>query len=227
MGLASIFMEEPTLTKVDELNPKEQLTNILINGKFPTSSFTFKNCCVGWVDIVESTKITAKLSKSMVSPFYCLFLSQMSSIVEELGGVVVKNVGDSLLYYFPKTTNTSDKSPIVQAIECGIKMIDYHRILNSLMLEIGLPNVSYRVSLDYGEVTITKPGNSSSDDIFGPTVNLCAKINKMAAPNTLVIGGDLYQIVKSFEGLRIESKTEYHNGLRLHYPVYSVTKEKY
>ena len=227
MVLVNIYMEERTIIKEDEITPKDRLTNILINSKFIPSTFSFKNCCVGWVDIVDSTKITAKLNKSMVSPFYCLFLSQMSSIVEESGGVIIKNVGDSLLYYFPKTSSTSDRSSVVQAIECGIKIIGHHRILNSLMLEIGLPNVNYRVSLDYGEVIITKPGNSSKDDIFGPTVNLCAKINKMAAPNTLVIGGDLYEIAKSFEGLRFESKSEYHNGLRLHYPVYSVAENKF
>ncbi len=29
-------------------------------------------------------------------------------------------------------------------------------------------------------------------------MNICAKINSMAEPNGIVIGGDLYQIVKSF-----------------------------
>jgi len=40
----------------------------------------------------------------------------------------------------------------------------------------------------------------------------------------MVIGGDLYQIVKSFEGYRFESIFEYHNGLKLHYPVYSISR---
>ena len=225
--ITSILMDESIIIKVDELPPKEQITNVLTGGKFLTYSSTYKTCCVGWVDIVESTKITSKLSKSKVSPFYCLFLNQMSSIVGESGGIVVKNVGDSLLFYFPETSNNLDRSAIANAIDCGIKMIDYHQILNSLMLEIGLPSVNYRVSLDYGEVMITKPESSSNDDIFGSTVNLCAKMNKMAAPNTLVVGGDLYQIVKSFEGFRFESKSEYHNGLRFHYPVYSVVIEKF
>jgi hypothetical protein len=29
-------------------------------------------------------------------------------------------------------------------------------------------------------------------------MNICAKINSMAEPNGMVIGGDLYQIIKSF-----------------------------
>ena len=215
-------MDESTIMKVDELTPKEQITNFLTDGKFLTFSSTYKNCCVGWVDIVESTKITSRLSKSKVSPFYCLFLNQMSTIVRESGGVVVKNVGDSLLFYFPKTSNNPERSVVVDAIECGLKMIDYHTILNSLMLEIGLPNVNYRVSVDYGEVMITKPESSSNDDIFGSTVNFCAKMNKMTAPNTLIIGGDLHQIAKSLEEYKFELLCEYHNGLKHRYPLYNV-----
>ena len=208
--------------KVEELSAKEQITNVLTSRKFVTYSSIYKNCCVGWVDIVDSTKITSRLSKSKVSPFYCLFLNQMSSIIGESGGTVVKNVGDSLLFYFPETSNNLDRTNAVASIECGLKMIDYHQILNSLMLEIGLPNVNYRVSLDYGEVMLMKPESSSNDDIFGPTVNFCAKMNKMTAPNTLIIGGDLYQIAKSSEGYRFELLCEYHNGLKQNYPLYSV-----
>jgi len=207
---------------MEEPKTKELLTNIIINGevsKFPSIS---KTCCVGWVDIVDSTKIASKLSKPNVSPFYCIFLSQMSAIVRESGGVVVKNIGDSLLYYFPKTSKILDRSAFVDSVDCGIKMINHNRVLNSLMLEIGLPFVNYRVSLDYGEITITRPENSPYDDIFGPTVNLCAKMNKLTSPNTVAIGGDLFQCVKSFEEFRFEFLSEYDCGLKLRYPVYNV-----
>ena len=68
--------------------------------------------------------------------------------------------------------------------------------------------------------------NSFNVDIFGPTVNLCSKLNKMAKPNTMVIGGDLYQIVKSFKEYHFESVLEYNNGLKLQYPVYLISKNK-
>jgi hypothetical protein len=38
---------------------------------------------------------------------------------------------------------------------------------------------------------------TSSDDLFGPIVSLCAKINSMAPINEMVTGSDLYQITRS------------------------------
>src|SRR5574338_1519885 len=103
-----------------------------------------------------------------------------------------------------------------------MEMIKAHKTINSKLHESGLPNVNYRISSDYGLVMTAKSENSISADIFGPTVNLCAKINKKTVSNTMIIGGDLHQIVKSFEEYKFECILEYHNGLKLHYPVYSI-----
>jgi len=187
---------------------------------------SYKIYCVGIVDIVESTRVTSTLIKSKMCSFYSVFLNEMALIVTKCGGTVVKNIGDSLLYYFPQTFETLDRSIFVGPLECGMKMIDAYRTINSKMLERGLPNVSYRISSDYGLVMTAKSENSSTEDIFGPTVNLCAKINKMTLANTMVIGGDLYQIVKSFGEYTFRSISEYNNGLKVHYPVYLTSKHR-
>jgi len=217
-------MDEQTMkfyksTTHEEISKLETTPNQMI-----TFDETYKSYCVGIVDIVGSTKITATLSKSKVCPFYSVFLNEMALIVKKCRGTVIKNVGDSLLYYFTKTFNTSDRSSFADPLECGMKMIDARDTVNSKMCEEGLPYVNYRISSDYGLVMTAKSENSFNEDIFGPTVNLCAKINKLAMPNTMVIGGDLHQIVKSFEEYRFESKSEYHNGLKIHYPVYSIKR---
>lgn len=94
------------------------------------------------------------------------------------------------------------------------------------MREENLPSVNYRVSVDYGNVMIAKSLNTSNDDIFGATVNLCAKINSIAVPNGIVIGGDLHQIVKKIEGYDFNLITAYSSGLKLDYPVYSIIRSK-
>ena len=186
----------------------------------------YNSFCVGIVDIVSSTKITATLNKSKICQYYSVFLNTMAEIVKKSGGIVVKNVGDSLLYYFPKTSDTSDKLAFVDSLECGMKMIDEHSIVNSMMHKEGLPSVNYRISSDHGMIMTAKSANSFNEDIFGPTVSLCAKINSCAMPNSMVIGGDLYQIVRSFEQYRFESTLGYHSGVKGQYPIYSVKRHK-
>ena len=41
--------------------------------------------------------------------------------------------------------------------------------------------------------------------------------------NSMVVGGDLYQIVKSFTEYRFEPVVGYYTGLKLQYPVYFIT----
>lgn len=177
--------------------------------------------CVGLVDIVNSTKITSYLSHEKISKYYSIFLNTMSGIVKQYNGSVVKNIGDCLLFYFPNTIN-QDKKNFSNALECGITMILCSKIINEKMLGLRLPSLNYRVSMDYGSVVLAKSALSICEDIFGSTVNLCAKINHSAKQNEMVIGNDLYQIVKSIEGYHFELVTGFKTGLKCQYPVYSI-----
>jgi len=64
---------------------------------------TSQNYCVGLVDIVNSTNISASLTQHKLSKFYEIFLNSMAQTVEKFGGFVIKNIGDSLLFYFLDT----------------------------------------------------------------------------------------------------------------------------
>ncbi len=100
----------------------------------------------------------------------------MNEIISNFDGVVVKNIGDSLLFYFPKT-NSQDKQALKQALECCLTMAEFHKEVNKKMKKEGLPAFDYRISATYGPVRVAKIATSSVDDIFGSTVNKCAKIN--------------------------------------------------
>lgn len=65
-----------------------------------------------------------------------------------------------------------------------------------------LSSLNYRISADYGIVAVAKSKSFQSDDLFGSAMNLCAKINSKARANGMVIGEDLYQLVKFLEDFR-------------------------
>jgi class 3 adenylate cyclase len=76
-------------------------------------------------------------------------------------------------------------------------MIAVNPIINTKLKEKKLPGLSYRISADYGKVEVAKSLTSTSEDLFGPTVNLCSKINSRACPNQMVVGNNLYKITKA------------------------------
>jgi two-component system response regulator ChvI len=159
------------------------------------------NCCVCFIDVVDSTKITTIEIRDpeKIKRFYSIFINTMAAIARNFGANIIKNTGDSLIYYFPDTVDSSNNiSAFKNIFECGLTMISVNPILNAkLQKEDELPNLSYRISADYGRVEVATSLTSASEDLFGPTVNLCAKINSKAEPNGMVIGNNLYQVTKT------------------------------
>src|SRR5919112_3854346 len=183
--------------------------------------------CVSFVDIVNSTNITAQISHTeKIGKYYSIFINTMATLARNYGAKITKNAGDSLIYYFPKTSDITNKAAFKDVIECGLTMISAGTVLNTKMNEEGLPSVDYRISADYGRVGIVRSAISQNDDLFGPTINICSKINSKALPNQMVIGGDLYQIIKSSSyhrhDYRFKSMGEYSVGFKQMYPIYSV-----
>lgn len=184
-------------------------------------SGTHQNYCVGIVDMVGSTKASAHLSKEKMTQYYGLFLNGMAMIAKDHGAKVVKSLGDSLLYYFPKTADYKPEH-FVCPLKCAISMIECGDIINDKMKEHGLPSVKYRISMDFGTVMLANSVASTNDDIFGSTVNVCSKINRIATPNGIVIGNDMFQMVKNFDEFAFVADSGLSLGMAIQYPVYKV-----
>ena len=152
-----------------------------------------QNCCVCYVDIVNSTRITSTIDNpEKVRKYYGIFLNTMAAIARESEAKIIKNVGDCLIFCYPRTSDPSNKSAFNDVLECCITMVEAWDTINQKLHEEELPSLSYRISADYGRVEVAKSATSQSDDLFGPIMNMCSKINSKALPNGVAIGDGLY-----------------------------------
>src|SRR5574341_1066415 len=146
-----------------EIIPKYKIQSpLLANEPGDTITFSSKcvDYCVGIIDIVNSTKTSSSLSAPKIGRYYSIFLNTMGSIVRKYGGVAVKNIGDSLLYYFPETADPTRKSGFIKCLECNLAMLAEHDNINSALHAEGLPSLDYRVSADYGGIMLAKSSAS-------------------------------------------------------------------
>ncbi len=180
---------------------------------------------VGIVDMVNSTKICAKLGPAKASTYYQVFINSMSKILSQYGGVVIKNIGDCLLYYFPYGKKI-EEGYYENSIHASNALLESHDSICDHLHNEGLPCLDYRVSLDYGNVIMMDANLSSICDMIGTPVNMCSKINRSAKKNEMVVGGDLYEIVKKKKQFKFKTVKGYGVGFRYSYPVYAVTKVK-
>ena len=102
-----------------------------------------QNCCVCFVDIVDSTRITSSINNpEKVRKYYGIFLNTMAAIARNFGARVIKNVGDCLIFYYPRTSDPSNKSAFNDVLECCITMVDARDTINQKLHEEELPLLS-------------------------------------------------------------------------------------
>ena len=62
----------------------------------------------------------------------------------------------------------------------------------------------------YGRVEVARSATSQSDDLFGPTMNMCSKINSKAPTNGAAIGDGLYKVIETLSSLSSLEENCYH-----------------
>jgi len=184
--------------------------------------------CVFYVDMESSTYNTACLRPEDYSVYYAAFYDTLSDIARQFGGRVIKHVGDALIIYFPATSDTTNAKAFRSTLDCGMAILEAQGALNSAFQEENLPSLSYRVSADYGRMEPIETQTSPTIDWIGPSMNMVAKMNRFARTNSMVIGGDLHQILSklSFQEYLFDFAGELNIGIKQKYPVYSLTRRK-
>ena len=187
-----------------------------------------ENYCISVVDIVNSTGLFASVgSPTKVRSILSTFINSIALIVRNFDGIIIKNIGDSLLFYFPETSDSDNKAVFKKVFACYSAILDARPSINTRLYQQGLPPLHYRISADYGQVEVARTTTQKRSDLFGQTVNICTKINPMAHRNGIIIGEDLYRIIRSLRleksGHKITGKGHYVTGLKFSYPVYDVT----
>ena len=186
-----------------------------------------QECCVCFIDMISSTKISSNLSAAQLSRYYEIFLNGIAYIAENFGAKIVKNAGDALIFYFgnlqqqqqplsladdnnDNNDNNSVKgtNKFKNVLDCCLTMSAANSVLNAKMLSERLPPIQYRISADYGEVSIAKSTSSQNEDLFGSAMNISAKINSKAQPNGFVIGQILFDMVNDMSEYTFVSVSE-------------------
>ena len=234
--MPKISTDDSSTTSTNILNHSQPINSLGLKKEEDEICFIgAQNCCVCFVDIVDSTGITSSINTpEKVRRFYEIFLNTIAAIARESGAKIIKNVGDCLIFCYPGTTDPCNKSAFNDVLECCITMVEAREIINRKLHEEELPSLSYRISVDYGRVEVARSATSRSDDLFGPIMNMCSKINSKALVNGVVIGDGLYHHLQSFSLLSsLEENhchfekmvmSEYRQAEFKDYPLYSLQK---
>jgi CheY-like chemotaxis protein len=227
-GNKSTGYERLNLDALNTLVPEGEQEN---TGGIPFTDYS-ERVCVNVIDIIGSTGIVSTIGKSKdIRKFYGIFLNKISSILKKYRANIIKTVGDGIISYFPDTIDITNVRAFENVLECCFAQIEDRFAINAMLTEQRLPTITYRVSVDFGKVERTRFEGFDSEDLFGSTINVCSKMNLRAQPNGIVVGNDLYRIIKSFKQLddayKFHEMDSYYSGTgKYSYPLYSITRTK-
>jgi len=183
-----------------------------------------QNDCVGVIDMKDSTKISAELSNEDVIKLYEIFLNFMARIVRKYNGEVIKTIGDALLFRFPNV-EPSNLTVMKNILECCLSVVESNDKLQEQLKAENLPELNYKISLTYGSVNVAQSTTSNVSDIFGPTVNRCFKINSLCPKNSIIVGDNMYEILKDFHEYEFAQISDYGIKQKYGYTIYEIRRK--
>lgn len=121
-----------------------------------------------------------------------LFFTEMIRIAEEFGGNVEKNTGDGLMIYYNDGEGSPAERGSKRAVAAALTMMAANEYLISPILRATpTKEVEFRVSIDYGSVTIARlgpPRRFNSNVAIGTTANFASKMLRHAKAGDIVLG---------------------------------------
>jgi len=140
---------------------------------------------VGFADIVSFTALSNRLTEERIGDLVELFESRCSDVVTAQGGRVIKSIGDSVLFV--------SEDPI------GAYNIA-EGIINVVGRDSRMPDI--RLGLATGSVVMRL------GDVFGPPVNLAARLTAVARRNRIIIDAATAELLPAdeFETRRLPAR---------------------
>ena len=139
-------------------------------------------------DLVGSTPLSQQLDAEEWRDVIAQYQQAASTAVERLGGHVAKNLGDGLLIYFGWPTAREDDPQ--RAIRAGLAIVEAMATLDATLAAGDGTRLTVRIGIHTGPVVIADGG-----EVFGETVNVAARVQGAAEPDTVVITAATQRLV--------------------------------
>ena len=155
-----------------------------------------RSLVIMYADLVGSTKMSMTLPVDKLVTIIRAFVHEISSVVENYNGYVLKYVGDAVIAFFPVGFNkylTYDK-----VVRCAKSIINV--LINGIdpiLKNYECPELFVKVGAEEGQNVVVQYAydRSSQIDLLGYTMNVSAKITSLTGANKVSIGENVYSLL--------------------------------
>ncbi|MBE9093549.1 response regulator [Tychonema sp. LEGE 07203] len=155
-------------------------------------------------DIVGFTEMANTLRSRRVAELLNEYLAAMTKAIFDSGGTVDKFVGDAVMALFGAPEELTPNEQVRRAVTAAKQMLRALNELNERWLqqgivgENGMPAVRFRCGIHQGTAVVGMFGGPDRSDYtaIGPSVNIAARLQEVAEPNTVLISAAVADYVE-------------------------------
>src|SRR5713101_4614334 len=153
---------------------------------------------VMFCDVVDSTKLSAQLDPEEYRDVLRAYQAACVEAIQRFDGYIAQHLGDGLLVYFGFPTAHEDDAQ--RAILAGLGMLNAMHTLNTRLEQEHGIRLSIRVGLHTGLTVVGDIGAGQKHELLalGEAPNIAARIQSLAAPDTVAISPDTYRLVEGY-----------------------------
>lgn len=157
-----------------------------IDAKLETHS---KDLTIFFSDIVDFTQTSEQMQIDELAIWLNGYLNEMTQIALSRKGSIDKFIGDAVMIFFGDSQSAGKKQDAINCVRMAMAM---QKKAKSLGIEI-------RIGINSGRTTVGNFGAEARMDytVVGRSVNLAARLEKLAKPGTILVSEATYQLVKS------------------------------
>ena len=149
-------------------------------------------------DLVDSTVLASQLDPEELREVVRAYQDACAKVIARFEGHIAQYLGDGLLVYFGYPLAHEDDAQ--RAVRAGLGMIEAVGQLNTRLGQERGVQLAVRLGCHTGLVVVGEVGSGTRQEqlALGETPNLAARLQGLAAPNTLVISAATLQLLRGF-----------------------------
>src|SRR5919199_4811716 len=149
-------------------------------------------------DLVDSTALASQLDPEELREVVRAYQETCARVIARFDGYIAQYLGDGLLVYFGYPLAHEDDAQ--RAVRAGLGIVEaLGQLTTRLGQERGV-HLAARLGIHTGLVVVGEVGGGTRQELLalGETPNLAARLQGLAAPNTLVISAATWQLLGGF-----------------------------
>jgi len=149
-------------------------------------------------DLVDSTVLASQLDPEELREVVRAYQEACSKVIARFEGHIAQYLGDGLLVYFGYPLAHEDDAQ--RAVRAGLGIVEALGQLNTRLAGERGVHLAVRLGIHTGLVVVGEVGGGTRQEqlALGETPNLAARLQGLAAPNTLVVSAATVQLLGGF-----------------------------